>query len=175
VSIKISIRLRGLHQGLQLHAVHPRPARSHADIKSLIRTAVDGLEPSIHELVMSRSGVRFPEPAPPRLGRVESLWCECGDSACRGRTVCTSCQAPARQYRETAQRCTAGVHVRPNGSAGRARHYLREHMPAGPTAHTEAQKAMRRLANQVDAWRNPRTNATVDQLLDRHFELAKLK
>jgi integrase len=34
---------------------------------------------------------------------------------------------------------------------------------------------MRRLANQVDERRNPRTNATVDQLLDRHFELAELE
>ncbi len=55
------------------------------------------------------------------------------------------------------------------------RHYLREHIGAGPTAHTEAQKAMRRLANQVGERRNPRTNATVDQLLDRHFELAELE
>ncbi len=55
------------------------------------------------------------------------------------------------------------------------RHYLRESIPAGPSAHAEAQKAMRRLANQVDERRNPRTNATVDQLLDRHFELAELE
>jgi hypothetical protein len=33
---------------------------------------------------------------------------------------------------------------------------------------------MRRLLGQVDEWRNLRTNATVDQLLDRHFELAEL-
>jgi integrase len=55
------------------------------------------------------------------------------------------------------------------------RHYLRESIPAGPSAHAEAQKAMRRLANQVDERRNPRTNATVDQLLDRLFELAELE
>jgi integrase len=34
---------------------------------------------------------------------------------------------------------------------------------------------MRRLANQVDERRNPRTSATVNQLLDRHFELAELE
>ena len=34
---------------------------------------------------------------------------------------------------------------------------------------------MRRLATEVDERRNPRTNATVDQLLDRHFELAELE
>lgn len=47
-------------------------------------------------------------------------------------------------------------------------------IPAGPSAHAGAQKAMRRLSGQVDEWRNLRTNATVDQLLDRHFELAEL-
>lgn len=55
------------------------------------------------------------------------------------------------------------------------RHYLRESIPAGPNAHAEAQKAMRRLATEVDQRRNPRTNATVNQLLDRHFELAELE
>jgi integrase/DNA-binding transcriptional regulator YhcF (GntR family) len=34
---------------------------------------------------------------------------------------------------------------------------------------------MRRLATEVDERRNPRTNATVNQLLDRHFELAELE
>jgi integrase len=55
------------------------------------------------------------------------------------------------------------------------RHYLRESIPASPSAHAEAQKALHRLANQGDERRNPRTNATVDQLLDRHFELAELE
>lgn len=50
------------------------------------------------------------------------------------------------------------------------RHYLREVIPAGPSARTEAQKALRRLASQVDERRNPRTNATVDQLLERYLE-----
>jgi integrase len=51
------------------------------------------------------------------------------------------------------------------------RHYLREVVPAGPKAASEAAKVMRRLANQVDEKRQPRTNATVNQLLDRHFEM----
>jgi integrase len=34
---------------------------------------------------------------------------------------------------------------------------------------------MRRVANQVDERRHPRTAATVDQLLDRHFELVTLE
>jgi integrase len=55
------------------------------------------------------------------------------------------------------------------------RHYLKESIPAGPSAHAEAQKAMRRLATEVDERRNPRTKATVNQLLDRHFELAELE
>jgi integrase len=52
------------------------------------------------------------------------------------------------------------------------RHYLRESISAGPSAQAEAQKAMRRLATEVDERRNLRTNATVNQLLDRHFEFA---
>ena len=55
------------------------------------------------------------------------------------------------------------------------RHYLRETIPAGPNAQAEADKVMRRLANQVDERRNPRTSATINQLLDRHFELAELE
>lgn len=50
------------------------------------------------------------------------------------------------------------------------RHYLREIVPAGPTADAEAERVMRRLASQVDERRNPRTSATVDQLLDRYLE-----
>jgi integrase len=55
------------------------------------------------------------------------------------------------------------------------RHYLREVVPAGPRAAAEAEKAMRRLASQVDERRHPRTAASVDQLLDRHFELVSLE
>ncbi|WP_245585709.1 tyrosine-type recombinase/integrase [Pseudonocardia asaccharolytica] len=55
------------------------------------------------------------------------------------------------------------------------RHYLREVIPPGPSTRKEADKALRRLAGLVDERRNPRTNATVDQLLDRHFELVGLE
>jgi integrase len=51
------------------------------------------------------------------------------------------------------------------------RHYLREVVPGGPRAASEAEKVLRRLAGQVDERRHPRTAATVDQLLDRHFDL----
>ncbi|MHA6793849.1 hypothetical protein ACVGVM_10115 [Pseudonocardia bannensis] len=50
------------------------------------------------------------------------------------------------------------------------RHYLKETVPPGPAALAEAEKVMRRLANQVDEQRHPRTSATVDQLLDRYLE-----
>lgn len=55
------------------------------------------------------------------------------------------------------------------------RHYLRETVPAGPAASATAEKVRRRLANQVDERRNPRTSATVDQLLDRHFEMLDIE
>lgn len=44
-------------------------------------------------------------------------------------------------------------------------------MPAGPNAAAEAEKVRRRLVNQVDEQRNPRTKATVNQLMDRYLEL----
>jgi integrase len=51
------------------------------------------------------------------------------------------------------------------------RHDLVEVIPAGPRAATLAEEARTRLLNQVDEKRQPRTNATVNQLLERHFEL----
>ncbi|HSV64798.1 MAG TPA: tyrosine-type recombinase/integrase [Mycobacteriales bacterium] len=51
------------------------------------------------------------------------------------------------------------------------RHYLNETVPAGPTARKEAEQVRTRLLNQVDERRNPRTRATVDQLMDRYLEL----
>ena len=55
------------------------------------------------------------------------------------------------------------------------RHYLREVVSAGPKAIAEAEEVARRLAGQVDERRHPRTTATVDQLLDRPFELVTLE
>ncbi|MQA14701.1 MAG: tyrosine-type recombinase/integrase [Pseudonocardiaceae bacterium] len=55
------------------------------------------------------------------------------------------------------------------------RHRLREIVPPGPAADAEAQKVMRRLANRVDERRNPRTNATLNQLLDQHLEMLDLE
>ena len=47
------------------------------------------------------------------------------------------------------------------------RHYLVETVPAGPSAARDAERVRTRLLNQVDERRNPRTKATVNQLLDR--------
>jgi len=55
------------------------------------------------------------------------------------------------------------------------RHFLREVIPAGPTAANDAEKALRRLVVQVDEQRSPRTAATVEQLLERHFELLEVE
>jgi integrase len=51
------------------------------------------------------------------------------------------------------------------------RHYLTETVPAGAKAWAVAEKARTRLLNQVDERRNPRTRATVDQLMDRYLEV----
>ncbi len=53
----------------------------------------------------------------------------------------------------------------------RKRHHLTEIIPAGPRAVKEAEKARTRLLSKVDEQRNPRTRATVNQMLDRHLEM----
>jgi hypothetical protein len=50
------------------------------------------------------------------------------------------------------------------------RHSPIEIVPPGPKAATLAEAARVRLHGQVDERRNPRTSATVDQLLDRYLE-----
>jgi integrase len=56
------------------------------------------------------------------------------------------------------------------------RHYLRETIPAGaPRAAQEADKAVRRLQHQVDERRQPRTSATLGQLLDKYLDLADVE
>ena len=51
------------------------------------------------------------------------------------------------------------------------RNDLTETIPPGPTAKRDAQKALTRLLGRVDERRNPRTRATVSQLMDRYFEV----
>jgi hypothetical protein len=55
------------------------------------------------------------------------------------------------------------------------RHYLTEVVPAGPKTAQEAEKIRTRLLSQVDDRRNPRTRATVDQLLDRWLDVVELE
>ncbi|WP_088319411.1 site-specific integrase [Kineosporia sp. R_H_3] len=51
------------------------------------------------------------------------------------------------------------------------RRYLDEVIPAGPRAATQAERARIRLLNQVAERRHPKTSATMNQLLDRYFEV----
>ncbi len=55
------------------------------------------------------------------------------------------------------------------------RHYLVETIPAGPRAGKEAERARVRLLSQVDQKRNPKTKATVNQLLDRYLSVIELE
>lgn len=55
------------------------------------------------------------------------------------------------------------------------RHDLVEVVPAGPHAERLAEEARVRLLNEVYQRRHPRTNATVDQMLERHFRDADLE
>ena len=50
------------------------------------------------------------------------------------------------------------------------RHYLREIVPAGPKAEDRAEAARARLVAEVAERRNPRTNVTLDQLLERYLD-----
>jgi integrase len=47
--------------------------------------------------------------------------------------------------------------------------YLTEVIPPGPRQDREAEQARTRLLNQVDEKRNPKTRATVDQLITKYF------
>lgn len=84
------------------------------------------------------------------------------------------------------KRATGQVEVLPSGSirvrvyAGidpvtKKRHYLDETVPAGPNAEKLAEKLKIKFLNQVHEKRNPRTKATVNQLLDRYFAEADLE
>lgn len=54
------------------------------------------------------------------------------------------------------------------------RHFLRETVPPGPGAAREAERVKARLLTQVDEGRNPRTQATVNQLMDRYLEVLEV-
>src|SRR6195952_1502746 len=52
--------------------------------------------------------------------------------------------------------------------------YLTETVPAGPRAAKEAERVRIRLISQVDEQKQPRTRATVNQLLDRYLEVLEV-
>lgn len=51
------------------------------------------------------------------------------------------------------------------------RRYLDEVVPPGPKAAAQAERVRTKLLGQVDERRHPKTSATLDQLLDRYFEV----
>lgn len=53
--------------------------------------------------------------------------------------------------------------------------YLTEVIPAGKTAENEAKKARTRLQSEVDERRNPRTKATVQQLMERYLDVLEVE
>lgn len=88
--------------------------------------------------------------------------------------------APSRAGR---RRTRGAIDVLPSGGlrvrvyagvdavTGRRRNLV-ELIPPGPKAARQAEAARTRLLKQVDEQRQPRTNATVNQMLDQHFELS---
>jgi hypothetical protein len=57
----------------------------------------------------------------------------------------------------------------------RKRNYLTEVVPPGPKAARQAEKVRTRLLAQVDERHNPRTSATVNQLLDRYLDVLSVE
>lgn len=55
------------------------------------------------------------------------------------------------------------------------RHYLQETVRGGPEAEGEARRTLRRLLVQVYERLNPRTSATVQQLLEKHSALVEVE
>ncbi|MCU1653088.1 MAG: integrase family protein [Pseudonocardia sp.] len=55
------------------------------------------------------------------------------------------------------------------------RHHLTEVVPAGPKAAKEAEKVRTRLLAEVDERRNPRTSATVNQLMERYLGVLRVE
>jgi integrase len=53
--------------------------------------------------------------------------------------------------------------------------YLKEVVPAGPKAAAEAEKVRTKLLSQVDEQRNPKTRATLNQLLDAFLEVVDVE
>ena len=87
----------------------------------------------------------------------------------------TRAASPRKRQRGTIDALPSGA-LRVRVYAGidpltKRRYDLVEIIPTGPGAPLEAEKARTRLLNQVDERRNPRTRATVSQLLDRWLDV----
>ncbi|MHC1561206.1 tyrosine-type recombinase/integrase [Actinomycetospora sp. C-140] len=91
----------------------------------------------------------------------------------------TASSAPTRRRRGTIQKLPSGsLRVRVYAgydSVTKQRHYLTEVVPAGPRAAAHAEKVRTRLAAEVDAGRQPRTSATVGQLMEAYLEVARVE
>jgi hypothetical protein len=114
---------------------------------------------------------RDPRPAPRRRAGVSSCQQVLIVSFLRGNGIIggASRSCPC-QRGDAAERHPPSCGVRGCGPLTGRRHYLREVIPAGPKARAAAAKAIRRVAGQVDEQRHPRTNAPVDQLLNRYLQ-----
>jgi integrase len=91
-----------------------------------------------------------------------------------GRSMATANGRAKRQRGEVEELPSGSLRVKVYAGIDpitKKRHYLTETIPAGPTARKEAEKVRTRFLSQVDDRRNPRTRATVDQLLDRWLEV----
>jgi integrase len=94
----------------------------------------------------------------------------------RNNTRVTSDDGPVRRGpRGSISRLPSGslrvrVYAGVNPVTGRE-HYLRETVPAGPSACEEAEAAGRRLLDRVRERRKPRADVTVSELVDRHLAL----
>jgi integrase/DNA-binding transcriptional regulator YhcF (GntR family) len=91
----------------------------------------------------------------------------------------TSTDKPKRRSRGTIDTLPSGslrvrVHAGVDPVSGK-RHDLVEIVPAGPNAEKQAEKVRTKLLGQVDERRNARTKATVNQLLDKYFDLLSVE
>lgn len=80
---------------------------------------------------------------------------------------------PVRERGSTETLASGAVRVRVYAGVDpvtKREHYLREVVPPGPKQAAEIRKLKNRLVSQVEERRNPRTNATVSQLLDRYLD-----
>ncbi|SDT36357.1 GntR family transcriptional regulator [Jiangella sp. DSM 45060] len=87
----------------------------------------------------------------------------------------TARSAPRRRSRGQVEVLPSGA-LRVKVYAGRdpvskRRFYLTETVPPGPKQEREAEQARTRLLNQVDEKRNPKTRATVDQLMVKYLDV----